>query len=185
MNRREFLKTSAVASGSFVLADNPSTAAAAAARKDTAPQAVMATTRPRLPDLSPARWIWYPSARTLQNTFVLFRRELNLASKPRRATGWICADSRYRLEVNGQRVQWGPAPSDPRWAEADPLDLTNHLQAGPNVLGATVLFYGVGDGTWPLGKAGFLFWLEIEHADGSVERWVEGAGLPRLAPGTG
>jgi hypothetical protein len=132
----------------------------------------MPSSRPRLPNLSPAQWIWYPSGRTLQNTFVLFRRELALSAKPRRATGWVSADSRYRLELNGQRVQWGPAPSDPRWPEADPLDLTNHLEPGRNVIGATVLFYGAGDGTWPLGKPGFLFWLEIEQADGRVERIV-------------
>ena len=39
-------------------------------------------------------------------------------------------------------------------------------------IGATVLFYGAGDGTWPLGKPGFLFWLEIEQADGHVDRIV-------------
>jgi hypothetical protein len=132
----------------------------------------MAPTRLGLPNLSPARWIWYPSGRTLQNTFVLFRRELLLSAKPRRATGWISADSRYRLELNGQRVQWGPAPSDPRWPEADPLDLTSQLEPGRNVLGVTVLFYGVGDGTWPLGKPGFMFWLEIEQADGRIDRVV-------------
>jgi len=122
-----------------------------------------------LPDLTPARWIWYPSSRTLPNTFILFRRPLQLAARPRRATGWICADSRYRLEVNGQRVQWGPAPCDPRWAEADPVDLTGYLKTGENVLGATVLFYGTGDGTMPLGRPGFLFWLEIEHSNGRRE----------------
>jgi len=172
MNRRDFLKTSAVAGGSLMLANNPSPTAAAAAPKEQAPKAIAASTRPRLPDLSPARWIWYPSARTLQNTFVLFRRELTLNAKPRRATGWISADSRYRLELNGQRIQWGPAPSDPRWPEADPLNLTQHLEAGNNVLGVTVLFYGAGDGTWPLGKPGFLFWLEIEQADGRIDRVV-------------
>ena len=177
MNRREFLKTSAVAGGSLVLADNTpvAAAAAAAARKDSIAKAVMAPNRPGLPNLSPAQWIWYPSSRTLQNTFVLFRRELHLAAKPRRATGWISADSRYRLEVNGQRVQWGPAPSDPRWAEADPLDLTSYLESGHNVIGVTVLFYGTGDGTWPLGKPGFLFWLEIEQSDGHVDRVVSDA----------
>ena len=29
-------------------------------------------------DLSPAKWIWYPSERTLQNTFILFRKEINI-----------------------------------------------------------------------------------------------------------
>ena len=172
MNRRDFLQTSVVAAGSLVLADNTSAATAAVSRKGSAPKAVMASNRPRLPNLEPAHWIWYPSARTLQNTFVLFRREVALSTKPRRATGWISADSRYRLELNGQRVQWGPAPSDPRWAEADPLDLTGYLEPGRNVIGVTVLFYGIGDGTWPLGKPGFMFWLEIEEAGGRVDRIV-------------
>jgi hypothetical protein len=72
---------------------------------------------------------------------------LDLPARPVRATGWIAADTRYRLEVNGQRIQWGPPPCDPRWAEADPINLTSVLQSGPNAIGATVLFYGHGDGT--------------------------------------
>jgi len=120
-------------------------------------------------DLSPARWIWYPSGRCLQNTFVLFRRELDLSAAPKAATGWIVADSRYRLFVNGQRVQWGPAPADPQHLEADPLDLTSLLHPGKNVIGCEVLFYGHGEGTWPLGKPGFLFRLDIENAIGEKE----------------
>jgi hypothetical protein len=125
-----------------------------------------------LPDLAPARWIWYPSRRCLANTFVLFRRLLELPSAPVRATGWISADSRYLLEVNGQRAQWGPAPCDPRWFDADPVDLTGVVKAGTNAIGATVLFYGLGDGTSPIGKPGFLFRLEIECADGSRQTVV-------------
>ncbi len=123
-------------------------------------------------DLSPARWIWYPSGRTLQNTFVLFRRQINLPEKPIRARGWVTAESRYRLEVNAQRVQWGPAPCDPRWLEVDPVDLTAQLQAGPNTIGALVLFYGQGDGTLPIGKCGFIFRLEIETASGTKQMIV-------------
>lgn len=172
MNRRDFLKTSVVTGGSMLAGAPPP----APAQQTTLPPASsfapnMATrfAANRLPDLRPAEWIWYPSARCLANTFILFRRTLSLAQKLRRATGWIVADSRYRLEVNGQRIQWGPAPSDPRWPEADPIDLTDALQAGENVIGATVLFYGHGDGTWPFGKPGFLFWLELEHVDGRKE----------------
>jgi hypothetical protein len=175
VNRRDFLKTSTATGGSLLLAQAASANQATDARKLVEPVSVPNTIRPSLPDLSPAHWIWFPSGRTLPNTFILFRRTLQLAAKPRRATGWICADSRYRLEVNGQRVQWGPPPCDPRWTEADPLDLTSFLQTGENVFGATVLFYGSGDGTWPLGKPGFLFWLEIEHADGRVEKIVSDA----------
>jgi hypothetical protein len=171
MNRREFLSAS-VLSGSAVLLPQSAPAQPEVSTDKRIDPVVIPPRAPSLPDLAPARWIWYPSGRTLQNTFILFRRELNLTAKPRRATGWICADSRYRLEVNGARIQWGPPPCDPRWAEADPVDLTPALHPGPNVIGATVLFYGVGDGTWPIGKPGFLFWLEIEHADGRIEKLV-------------
>lgn len=171
MNRRDFLKNTALTGGALFCCNDP-TFANAEIEKPFEPVQLPSPTAPRLPDLAPARWLWYPSERCLQNTFVLFRRELELPARPRRATGWIAADSRYLLEVNGRRLQWGPAPADPRWAEADPVDLTAALEKGSNVLGATVLFYGQGDGTWPIGKPGFLFWLELEHADGRKEKVV-------------
>ena len=115
-------------------------------------------------DLSPAKWIWYPSERVLQNTFVLFRKEFDLEKQPAKATGWLLADSRYQLFVNGQRVQWGPAPSDPRRPEADPVEIAQYLKPGKNVIACQVLFFGVGEGTWPMGKPGFLFRLEIDGA---------------------
>ncbi len=139
-------------------------------------------------DLSPARWIWFPSQRTLANTFVLFRKEINLERVPKSALGWITADSRYKLTVNGHRVQWGPAPFDPRHAEADPVDLSNVLREGRNVIGIEVLYYGYGDGTTPFGKPGLLFRLDIDgqiigtdagwkcvvdraHRPGQYQRW--------------
>jgi len=163
ISRRDFVRNSVLTGGSLVLADSVRAGEGGALPAlGPLPQAA----RPRLPSLEPARWIWYPSERTLQNTFVLFRREVAVGAGLTRATGWIVADSRYRLHANGERVQWGPAPSDPRWPEADPVDLTGALKPGKNVLAATVLFYGQGDGTWPIGKPGFLFWTELEYADG-------------------
>jgi hypothetical protein len=133
-------------------------------------------------DLAPAKWIWLPSERTLPNTFVLFRRSIHLGKDPTTATGWIAADSRYRLTVNGRRVQWGPAPHDPRHAEADPVDLSGCLQEGENILGIEVLFYGHGDGTWPFGKPGLLFKLDIDGievvSDGSWRCSVDRAHRP-------
>ncbi len=107
--------------------------------------------------LSPGKWIWYPSARTLSNTFVLFRREFYLEELPEQAEGWITADSRYALFLNGRRVQWGPAPADPMHQEADPANLLPYLKKGRNVLAIQVLFYGIGDGTWVAGKPGLLY----------------------------
>jgi hypothetical protein len=121
-------------------------------------------------DLSPAKWIWYPSERTLQNTFILFRREINIEEGQVMAKGWVIADSRYQLFVNGQRVQWGPAPADPRWQEADPVDISKYLVPGKNVIGCQVLFYGIGDGTSPLGMPGFLMKININGNDLLTDR---------------
>lgn len=106
--------------------------------------------------MKPAKWIWLPSTRTLANTLVYFRKEFDLEEVPKESKGWICADSRYVLYINGQRVQFGPAPFDPRHPEADPIDLAPYLVKGRNCIGVHVLFYGHGDGTWPTGKPGLI-----------------------------
>ena len=176
LTRRGFIQSSAGAGGAWFLASSQSPVSSEAGESQAPPiPNADGKTANAWKNLSPARWIWYPSGRCLQNTFILFRRELLLPEKPKLAKGWILADSRYRLEVNGRRIQWGPAPCDPRWMEADPLDLTQDLKKGVNVLGAQVLFYGQGDGTWPVGKPGFLFYLEIETADGEMQKLVSDA----------
>lgn len=177
LTRRGFIKTSARTGGAFWLMNETRETVAAQIQNQKLPASSVKNEPLEPLDLSPAQWLWYPSERCLPNTFVLFRRALHLNHKPRRATGWIVADSRYLLKVNGERIQWGPAPSDPRYLAADPIDLTDVLQRGENVIGAQVLFYGHGDGTSPIGKPGFLFRLEIVSEDGkqviaSDENWL-------------
>lgn len=112
-----------------------------------------------------ARWIWYPEQRTISRTFVLFRKTFELAAVPAGAVpAWVSGNSRYQLWVNGRFVQRGPAPSDPRYWDVDPVDLAPHLHAGRNVVAAVVCFLGGGDGTYvpsaPDGSGegqGFLF----------------------------
>lgn len=123
-------------------------------------------------DLSPAKWIWAPCERTLPNTFVCFRVNIPIDGKIRSAVGHILASSRYLLSLNGCRVQWGPAPADPRYEEADPLDLTDRLQQGDNVLGIRVCYFGYGDGTWVAGRPGLLFRLDITYADGRRQQII-------------
>ena len=174
MNRRNFLRKSAALCTLPSLLD--SSPVAAAGTDDpllSLSQLPPATDSLLAPiDLKPARWIWYPMGRCLPSTVVLLRREITLDAVPSTATGRILADSRYKLTVNGSRVQWGPAPCDPRWPEADPLDLAAYLRKGKNVIGASVLFYGEGDGTWIVGKPGFLFKLGLEWPDERREQVV-------------
>jgi len=178
ISRRGFIKASSLTGGALLLpaqgisghpADKGSSVPVPLPGKDPATF--------RQLDLSPARWIWFPMERCLPSTVILFRREVELKEDPVSARGYILADSRYKLYLNGERLQFGPAPSDPRWMEADPVDLTGKLVRGKNVIGSEVLFYGIGDGTWPIGKPGFLFKLEIAYGDGhtdlliSDEKW--------------
>lgn len=169
--RRDFFKAGAIGSASVLLI-NPSVGA----ERDPIDYKLVSVRRegPTIPsryhlDLSPARWIWYPSQRTLANTFILFRKTLRIDKKLRSAEGWILGDSRYLLTVNGQRIQWGPPPSDPRYSEADPVDISSVLTTGNNVIAANVLFYGYGDGTWPVGKPGFIFYLNLVFDDHSEQ----------------
>ena len=119
-------------------------------------------------DLSPAHWLWLPGQRTLPNTLVVFRRALEVHGTVRQAAGLIFADSRYLLKVNGQRVQWGPAPADPRWPEVDPVDLAPFLKPGLNEITVEVLWFGHGDGTYVPSNPGFIFKLDLEDQKG---RW--------------
>ncbi len=186
MNRRQFIRDSALAGGATVSL-HPF---AAAWRRDgardrrfrdfqTGRHPAIARSRAGPLDLVPERALPAEHVRPVS-------AGADAGRAPRRATGWICADSRYLLQVNGERRPMGPAPADPRWMEADPLDLTPLLRRGGNAIGATVLFYGQGDGTWPCGKPGFLFWLEIgarRRPDGEdrVRCVLAGPSMPGLA----
>ncbi|MGN6267555.1 MAG: alpha-L-rhamnosidase-related protein [Ginsengibacter sp.] len=168
-SRRNFIKTSAL-SGSGILISTRVTGDRTVNSKLPVPAPLppenYSILRPI--DLSPAKWIWYPMLRCLANTVILFRKVIKLSDTPRKAHGYILADSRYKLTVNGKRVQWGPAPCDPRWMEADPLDLKDYLSQGENVIACSVLYFGHGDGTSPMGMPGFIFRLDIEEANGFI-----------------
>ena len=120
-------------------------------------------------DFSPAGWLWVPSERTLPNTQVVFRRFVEVTGAVKKADSRIFADSRYLLKVNGERVQWGPAPADPRWPEADPVQLASLLQTGRNEITVDVLWFGYGEGTYAPSNPGFILKMEIEDAVGTHE----------------
>lgn len=176
MHRRRFLQQSTLGASALAMAPFPSPPETQpVASEGNQPMQALQPLPDRELDLSPARWIWYPSQRVLQNTVVLFRRSVSIKRPPDSALGWILGDSRYRLWVDGKRIQWGPAPSDPRFSEADPMDLTALLPVGEHVIGVEVLYFGQGDGTWPIGKAGLLFRLDLTYEDGTTEQIVSDA----------
>jgi len=123
-------------------------------------------------DLSPAKWIWVPSERTLSNTFALFRKKISINKPILSAKGYILGSSRYLATLNGKRIAWGPAPADPRYEEADQIDITEHLVEGENELAVKVCFFGFGDGTWVVGNPGLIYNITVVYQDGTSEQII-------------
>ncbi len=176
LQRRGFLKTlgllggstllgqSALASGNITRVESGEIPFKSQQKKNKfQPPLGMSPARRQSPlDLSPAKWIWYPETRTLPCTFVHFRKEFVLSAGCLEGIGKIAADSRYRLYVNGHFVQRGPAPFDPRYQELDPVNITQYLQKGKNVIGIIVCYFGYGEGTYIPGYPGLLFDLKAK-----------------------
>ncbi|MCY2952354.1 MAG: trehalase family glycosidase [Planctomycetota bacterium] len=90
------------------------------------------------------RWCWTRKHLSLPwNTYVYFRKVVELPDKPQSATVRISADARYTLYVNGKRIHQGPARSYPQFQSYDTLDLTVALTTGKNTLCAIVHQFGI------------------------------------------
>lgn len=147
-----------------------------------------------------AKWIWQASSRWLvfnpekqtlefkpilpeeKNTHLYFRKTFDLPGRAQTAPAYVCADSRYKLYVNGQFVGRGPVRSYPQFQYYDVYDLAKYLQPGRNVVAAVVHFYGettawyvparggvigFGSGRKAVpGKGGFLFQCDVRTSDG-------------------
>jgi len=103
------------------------------------------------------QWIWDRPPGPDQNAYDYFRKQFVLPAKPQSAIVYVAADSRYRLYVNGYFVKGGSARSTPFAQYYDSYDISPYLQAGPNVIGAIVHFWGTGNERYILGRGGFLF----------------------------
>ena len=115
-----------------------------------------------------ASWIWDRPLQVERNVYSYFRKEFSLSASPASATGWISADSRYQLFVNGTFVGRGPVRSDPRVKFYDTYDLRPFLQTGVNVIGIIVHVYGDGNEQYMFGAGGIIFESAIK-ADGGAE----------------
>ena len=131
------------------------------------------------------QWCWTPGHVTHPwNTYVYFRKVVELSGEPRRVVVRVSADALYTLYVNEQRVHQGPARSFPGNKAFDTLDLTALFHSGTNVLavichqfGAPTFFSVFRDGN------GFLFDGVAEAEDGSVRIDTPTGWLCRAAKG--
>jgi len=112
-----------------------------------------------------ADWIWDAGPEKPVNHYVYVRNTFDVPAKPMEVLVRVCADSRYKLYVNGKLVGRGPVRSDPRWQYYDTYDLTRHVHRGKNVIAALIHHYGTGTFTYILGRGGFLLDGVIRYLD--------------------
>lgn len=96
-----------------------------------------------------ASWVTKEHQSGVPNTWVGFRKSVNIGSVPQSVTARICADTRYWLWINGELVvregglKRGPAPGDSYY---DKVEIAPYLHEGENLVAVMV---------WYMGQTGF------------------------------
>lgn len=88
-----------------------------------------------------AQWIWEKEER--KNSYVGAYKKLTLSSAPKKISISLFADTHYKLYVNGQFVNAGPAPFAKPVIMADTYDITSLLKKGSNDIFILSHFVGV------------------------------------------
>lgn len=113
---------------------------------------------------SPTRWISVPAQAEKVNSWIAFRRDVQLDEQPDAATAVIAADTKYWLWINGQMVVFegglkrGPNARDTYY---DRVDLKPYLRKGNNQVAILLWHFGK-DGFSHVnsGKPGLFFQLD-------------------------
>ena len=85
-----------------------------------------------------ASWIEVAGEAPDQYGVYLFRKKINLPSKPSSYTIHASADNRYKLYVNENLVSLGPARNDIGHWNFETVDISQWLHGGENVIAAIV-----------------------------------------------
>lgn len=121
-----------------------------------------------------ANWICHPTGPYRDYGIFLFRKVLQLETKPEKFVIHVTADNFYNLFINGTKVSKGPAKSSLGNWEFESIDIAPFLKTGENVISAIVCNYGVHSPVWQLSyQAGFLIQgnSEMEQVINSNETW--------------
>ncbi|TSD66386.1 Bacterial alpha-L-rhamnosidase [Inquilinus sp. KBS0705] len=108
-----------------------------------------------------AKWIASSAGKDSSNTWLVFRKGVNIKSVPAHAFANIAADSKYWLYINGKTVIFegglkrGPTPNDTYY---DTVDIAKYLKPGKNTIAVLLWYFGKdGFSHKSSGKAGLLF----------------------------
>ncbi len=111
-------------------------------------------TSAQIPDLSPAKWIWFPGENARASAALgtrYFRKEFTIP-EDRELASVVCvvtADNSFKMFLNGRRIRNGSS-----FKEAVAADVMEHLHKGKNVL--AVEARNEGDGPNPAGLLAIL-----------------------------
>ncbi len=119
------------------------------------------------------KWIWTDGEPSPKNSYVYFRKSLDLRSTPKEPKLHLTADSRYQVWVNGEFVGRGPARSDRRWLSYDSWDLGEKLKKGKNTVAVLVHHFGESTFQYMHGRGGLI--AEITSGKASEERTLAGS----------
>ncbi|CAN5696852.1 hypothetical protein BH10BAC2_BH10BAC2_14590 [soil metagenome] len=112
----------------------------------------------------PAFWVTVPNESTDGYGVYLFRKTIDLSSKPGSFIIHVSADNRYKLYVNEKLVSLGPARGDLSHWNFETVDIANYLKAGKNILAAQVW----NEGEWkPEAQITFRTGFILQGATGS------------------
>lgn len=112
-----------------------------------------------------AVWIGGAHPFDLHESYLNFRSDITLMRAPGRGILYLCADSRYRLWVNGVFVGRGPERAWPTSMAVDERDVTNLLNPGKNRIAMQVYSPGYSHFAYVhRGASGMIGWLDIDGA---------------------
>lgn len=108
-----------------------------------------------------AQWISTMECQSATNTWLAYRKTVDLQTKPEKAIARIAVDSKYWLWINGQMVVFegglkrGLNPLDTYY---DEIDIAPFLKTGKNVVAVLVWYFGKdGFSHKSSGRAGLIF----------------------------
>lgn len=92
-----------------------------------------------------AHWITAAESQSATNTWICFRKEVNIQAKPAVAFAKIAVDSKYWLWINGRQVIFegglkrGPDPQDTYY---DEVNIAPYLKQGKNTIAVLLWYFG-------------------------------------------
>jgi hypothetical protein len=89
-----------------------------------------------------AHWIMHPTVQPQEHAVIIFRKTIELQTKPERFIIHLSADNHYRLFVNGSYVLRGPARGDLSHWFYETVDIAPYMKIGRNTLAAEVVNWG-------------------------------------------